>query len=170
MWQEQGEPGGSSPAAGRRGRPTGSRRAGRQFGFYSEGSGESWKPERTQSDPSGRRRESAREAGLSVRTLLAGHTAGLDFSSHHSPPSAGLPCVVNDCPIPIRGPATWGSTTKALLTPRIGREEGGGWCGKGGLARVCSRLTLPRASLSLSLQPTTPSLRGSQDGGGGEPL
>lgn len=68
MWQEQGEPGGSSPAAGRRGRPTGSRRAGRQFGFYSEGSGESWKPERTQSDPSGRRRESAREAGLSVRT------------------------------------------------------------------------------------------------------
>lgn len=62
MWQEQGEPGGSSLAAGRRGRPTRSRRAGRRFGVYSKGSGESWKPERTQSDPSGCRREGAREA------------------------------------------------------------------------------------------------------------
>lgn len=68
MWQEQGEP---REAAWRPGREAGlpdHEELADSLAFILRAVGRSWKPERTQSDPSGCRREGAREAGLSVRT------------------------------------------------------------------------------------------------------
>ena len=95
----------------------------------------SFKPEGTPKDASGCCREGVRGR----RTWLGGHGSGpsrkrmpwagtgaeLDFSSHPSPPPAGRPCAVNNCPALGRGPAIWASTTEALLIPSPGRKAGG---------------------------------------------